>query len=1284
MERPEIDGLAALDRYGDTGDPRDLHAAARAFGQVLTVRPDHPDRGRWASRLSAAFTDRAGDSGLIEDHDAAIAWTGRLLAALPVAGEDGDDLLVRFADLLWNRAWTRCETAPEHLGPELDRLVRRLTALAGRDAGPVARGYVGLLLGTARDEQMNAGVGDHLDEVVAALAPALETLAGQPPDHRVDADQLAAAAGTLAMALVRRAGRDESPPDLDRAVAVLERALHRHASRPGIRTDLAARLAFVLQQRWHARTLVGDPAGAAADLDAGIAAARLSLQDGNPWLSGLLGELLSARAEQNGSTQDARAAVRALERAAGDAAGDPDSWHLWSSAAAASRLIPDDPEALAATARFLDRALALAVPDDDRLRLHTERVTAGHLLVNAGRPEPAGVLRGAVDAGIRTLWRAGRADPRRRSAAALALAYGSFAAAGADLGEVDGPGITALLRLAAEHPDSDAQWQAMVDYGTGVIEHYAAMMGAGGAADSGLGSLARAAAFADPSADFAQRLRYVVSFAGQAQSAHTGSRTAGQTARRQAAPDRPLPDRPAPPGQAPVSPSDHQIVAANAELMELLQAGDTAGAAAAARTWLPILTAAGLSGMDLTFLQMLRAIATLDDPHGSAPLTVPGIEATGGLAAHLHLAGAMVTASAVLAQAVAHGDLGRLRETADRIEDLVASAPGAAWRVRVGALTLAAQAHLEIAHRAPAATGAAVRAAGLFGAAMKLSGGVGFPLWSQLTMGRAGALRLTGGTGPAQARAHGLSALQGHAWQVFAQSGTDNSIAAARQAAADARTVAAWCLADHEAEPAALEQLVAALDAGRGLVLRAAATSRLIADRLARAGHPGLARDWQATAGQGADLVSGLAMPGSAGAPSGTEIPDDLRLKVLRALGTGEVAGYEQIDTAQIRSALTAVGSDALVYLVAPDRGGDGAAVIVPATGAPRVIRLPRLHLGPVRRFLSAQPQTAPAAAVADGPADREVRTVAAVTAPGTGLEDLCAWAWDAAMGAVLGAFPARPARLVLVPMGMLGLVPWHAAFDRRSPRIRYAAQDAVISYTPSARTLCTLAGHRPGGIPSALIVGNPTGDLRFAGYEAQAVRDTFYPRGTYFGRPAEEATAPGSPADVLDWITTRPSGPVALHFACHGAVDPRFPADAHLALAGPAHLTVRTLLERSQTAALDVQEVFLAACTTSVGGHDHDEVLSLATSFLAAGARTAFGSLWPVPDTHTSLLMIKVHQHLRRDGLAPADALHRAQLWMLDPDRETADLPPRLRRRCRPGQVFPLASWAGFIHTGR
>jgi CHAT domain-containing protein len=115
------------------------------------------------------------------------------------------------------------------------------------------------------------------------------------------------------------------------------------------------------------------------------------------------------------------------------------------------------------------------------------------------------------------------------------------------------------------------------------------------------------------------------------------------------------------------------------------------------------------------------------------------------------------------------------------------------------------------------------------------------------------------------------------------------------------------------------------------------------------------------------------------------------------------------------------------------------------------------------------------------------------------------------------------------------------------------------------------------------------------------------------------------------------------------------------------------------------MERVFLAACTTGVTGADHDEVFSLSTAFLAAGARTVFGSLWPVPDAETSVLMFMVHHYLNAESCAPADALHRAQRWMLDPWRRPPPrMPAELAVHCGHPELADPVAWAAFTHMGR
>jgi CHAT domain-containing protein len=418
-----------------------------------------------------------------------------------------------------------------------------------------------------------------------------------------------------------------------------------------------------------------------------------------------------------------------------------------------------------------------------------------------------------------------------------------------------------------------------------------------------------------------------------------------------------------------------------------------------------------------------------------------------------------------------------------------------------------------------------------------------------------------------------------------------------------------------------------------------------VPDLLRRRGAADLATEWETTAGRGRDMAVIRSGTGS------IEVPDELRLRVLDTLGEQTVADFEPITGAEIAAALTRLGRDALVYLI------DGAAVIVAASGAVTVLDLPT--------------GDAPPAATVRPAGIRDLNTPE--SSVNEDLERQCAWAWDAATAPVLRALPGGKPSIVLVPTGALARVPWHAAYTEGSGRRQYAMERAVFSYAPSARSLCAVADDPPAVIASALIVGNPTGDLPHAGDEAATIHRAFYPAGTYLG------PAGATPADVLDWIDQRPAGAAMLHFACHGTADPDHPADAALVLTG-GRLDVRTLLDRFRSAELRVDQVFLAACASGAGGADDDEALSLTTSFLAAGARTVFGALWPIPDADTSLLMVMVHHYLRREGCTPAEALNRAQLAMIHPGTTPVDLPLHHRRESGAG----LASWAGFVHTGR
>jgi CHAT domain-containing protein len=173
----------------------------------------------------------------------------------------------------------------------------------------------------------------------------------------------------------------------------------------------------------------------------------------------------------------------------------------------------------------------------------------------------------------------------------------------------------------------------------------------------------------------------------------------------------------------------------------------------------------------------------------------------------------------------------------------------------------------------------------------------------------------------------------------------------------------------------------------------------------------------------------------------------------------------------------------------------------------------------------------------------------------------------------------------------------------------------------------------------------------------------------------------------VLAWLagsTNDDRG--VLHLACHGVVEPGRPDSSYLFLANGRRLSAERVIEAVEsTPGYRLAVVTLAACSTGLPTRGYDEAFSLATVFLAAGARSVVGSLWPVPDESTSLLMYMFHHYLGVDRLGTASALRLAQLWMLDPGRRVPErMPDQLRARVAHIDVDDPTTWAGFSHYGQ
>jgi CHAT domain-containing protein len=146
-------------------------------------------------------------------------------------------------------------------------------------------------------------------------------------------------------------------------------------------------------------------------------------------------------------------------------------------------------------------------------------------------------------------------------------------------------------------------------------------------------------------------------------------------------------------------------------------------------------------------------------------------------------------------------------------------------------------------------------------------------------------------------------------------------------------------------------------------------------------------------------------------------------------------------------------------------------------------------------------------------------------------------------------------------------------------------------------------------------------------------------------------------------------------------------PEESRLILAG-GDLPVSRILDqaRARKPGSPGGLVVLAACTSDLTVADYDEALTLSSTFLAAGAIGVIGARWEVDDLFTALLMFMLHRHLvENPDQSPARALHAAQLWMLDPQREIpTEMPKSLAAQARRIAISSPFAWAAFTYNGQ
>ncbi|MFE0727578.1 CHAT domain-containing protein [Streptomyces antibioticus] len=225
--------------------------------------------------------------------------------------------------------------------------------------------------------------------------------------------------------------------------------------------------------------------------------------------------------------------------------------------------------------------------------------------------------------------------------------------------------------------------------------------------------------------------------------------------------------------------------------------------------------------------------------------------------------------------------------------------------------------------------------------------------------------------------------------------------------------------------------------------------------------------------------------------------------------------------------------------------------------------------------------------------------------------------------------------QVTLIPTGLLGLLPLHAATLPTTGADRYALDTTLITYAPNARTIARPPAENAASI---LIIDDPRPDsdpVPFAGPEADIAEQAF-----------THVTRLSGASATRDAVLEHLSRHAVVHFATHGRADLTAPLNSGLQLSGDAEITVADLLAVDLTPS---RLAVLSACETAIPGlHLPDEVVGLPAGLLQAGFTGVAATMWAVGDVTTALVISQFYAELAA-GYEPAEALRLGQTWVRD-----------------------------------
>ncbi len=381
-------------------------------------------------------------------------------------------------------------------------------------------------------------------------------------------------------------------------------------------------------------------------------------------------------------------------------------------------------------------------------------------------------------------------------------------------------------------------------------------------------------------------------------------------------------------------------------------------------------------------------------------------------------------------------------------------------------------------------------------------------------------------------------------------------------------------------------------------------------------------------------------------------------LRARRRAATAALALAQRQTHLETADAQADVSLDRLVaYLLLADKG---ALILLQSAGTTEAMALADLTAGELEAALADEDD-----GEGGGPLDRQAQVGAAWggeqrQAFGAMLDGALPLIGRALCGPLAAGLRKLGASAVaMIPCGRLGLLPLHAAPYERDGRTLCLIDEFTVTYGPSRAVLNVAqrtAAARAQAPNRFAAIADTRGDLPMAAVEISNLQD----------RAGERLTFVQGHEAIKARVMAAIGGATNIHFACHGQTFADRPLESHLVLAGDERLTLADLLSTPGAGAAgplgQARLVVASACQTAVidGTRLPDEVLGLPSGFLQAGTPCFIGTLWPVADLSSALLMTHFYElHCPDPGAAalPADqALCHAAVWLRDLDGRSLD----------------------------